>query len=327
MRFTTEVTIAPEIPRKWLKDRRSPLVVIVGPTGSGKSDLAVSLAEVLRGEIVNFDSVQLYRGLDVGSAKLQIAERRGIPHHMIDVAEPAIELTAGAYARMARPLLRQIAATGAIPILVGGTGFYLRALLDGLSPAPQRDEALRLRLADLARRRPKILHRYLSYWDGAAAGRIHPNDHQKLIRAIELMRLAGRRASEVQDQPRERLEGFAVYKIGLAPDRCALYERINRRTVAMFERGLVDETEALLRAGVPSSSKALRSLGYRQALQYLRGDLSREAAVAECQLRTRQYAKRQLTWFRADTEVAWLPGFGTDSRVRTAAVEKCRQIV
>ncbi len=221
---------------------------------------------------------------------------------------------------MARPVIQSISAAGRIPILVGGTGFYLRALLDGLSPAPARNEQLRRRLAKMAARRPGSLHRYLSYRDPATGRRIHPNDHQKLIRAIELTHLAGRPASEVQEQPRDRLEGFAVCKIGLNPDREALYARLNQRTVRMFAEGLLEETKALLHSGLSPESKSLQSLGYKQAVQYLRGELTREAAIAECQLRTRQYAKRQLTWFRAEKGVAWLQGFGTEEHVQREAV-------
>ncbi len=273
------------------------LIVIVGPTGSGKSVLALELADRLNGEIVNYDSVQLYRGLDIGSAKVPIHQRRGIPHHLIDVAEPTADLTAGSYARLCRPVLSEIAQRGRVPILVGGTGFYLRALLDGLSPAPPRNPQLRARLAALALRRPLALHRFLRRYDSAAAGRVHFNDHQKLIRAIELCPAGA--------APREPLQGFSIQKFGLAPDRQLLYANINARAEYMFGNGLIEETEALLAAGTSPDAKSLQSLGYRQAVQVLRNQMPLVEAIRQCQTKTRQYAKRQLTWFRSEANVTW----------------------
>jgi tRNA dimethylallyltransferase len=290
---------------------RFPLLVIAGPTGSGKSALALYLASELRGEIVNYDSVQVYRGLDIGSAKTPLSERRGIPHHVIDILAPEQELTAGAYARLARPVLRDIAGRGKLPVLAGGTGFYLRALLDGLSPAPPRDPALRQRLAEIARRRPAALHRFLRRIDAEAARRIHPNDRQKLMRAIELAR--------AERLPRDPLTGFRVLKIGLNPDRKQLYARINRRTQQLFAGGLLEETASLLRSGLPPDAKALQTLGYRQAVQVLTGKMSLAAAIEECQTKTRQYAKRQLTWFRAERDITWLDGFGDDPNLQITA--------
>lgn len=308
-----------------LESTLSPLIAVLGPTGSGKSQLALSVAGELLGEIVNFDSVQVHRGLDIGSAKVPQSERRGVPHHLIDVVTPTEELTAGAYARLARPVLEQIRQRGGFPILVGGTGLYLRALLEGLSPAPQRDERLRVRLAELAARRPAALHRYLAHRDPASAGRIHPNDHQKLIRAIELSHLGGRPASAIQSRPREPLQGFAVLKIGLSPERRDLSNGINARTAHMFRNGLIEETRALLRAGIEPQSKALQSLGYRQAVKVLEGDISLKDAIRECQTKTRQYAKRQLTWFRAEPGVVWLAGFGDDPDIQHGAISEARQ--
>ena len=332
MRFTEEVTIEPDnvpgqVSGKLRETGTWPLIAVVGPTGSGKSELAVTLARRFGGEIVNFDSVQLYKGLDIGAAKLPAAQRAGVPHHLIDVADAGTELTAGAYAQMARPVLRQIADRDAIPILVGGTGLYLRALLDGLSPGPQRDEPLRQRLRFLSQRRPAALSRYLQYWDPASAGRIHPQDHQKLIRAIEMIRLTGRRASELQDVPRDRLTGFAVCKLGLEPDRAALYAGLNARAASMFGRGLLEETSQLLEAGIPPEAKALQSIGYRQAVAVLQGRISLEMAIAESQARTRQYAKRQLTWFHAESGVTWLAGFGAAGGVVAEAVLECQRFL
>lgn len=298
----------------------SPLLVILGPTGSGKSSLGLSLAERLGGEIVSCDSVQVYRGLGIGSAKIPMEGRRGIRHHLIDIADPQEDVTAGAYSRLARQAICEIRGRDRLPIVVGGTGFYLRALLEGLSPAPQRDEDLRGRLQRIVLRRPGCLHRILQKHDPEAAARIHPNDHQKLIRAVELTMLGRQPATATQKAPRDALQGFRVLKIGLRPEKNALREQISARSAAMFEFGLVDETKALLARGVPSGGKALQSLGYRQALQVLAGTAGVAEAIAECQTRTRQYAKRQMTWFRRETGVHWLEGFGGQAAVESAAI-------
>ncbi len=285
------------------------------------------LAEELHGEIVNFDSVQVCRGLDIGSAKLPQPARRGIPHHLIDCVEPDKGLTAGAYARMTRPILEEISYRGLIPVLVGGTGFYLRALLNGLSPAPAANHKLRDRLAAIARRRPAALHRYLALRDPVSAQRIHSNDHQKLIRAIELGLLSDRTASETQSLPREMLRGFVSLKIGLSPDRASLYSHLNSRAAQMFRTGLLEETEALLKSGACRESKAMQSLGYLQAVKVLRNELSVDEAIAECQTKTRQYAKRQMTWFRREPGVFWLSGFGHEPEIQSAALLRAREFL
>ncbi len=290
----------------------TPLVAIVGPTGSGKSELAILLASACGGEIVNYDSVQLYRGLDIGSAKTPLAERRSIPHHLLDVADPREDFTAGDFASLARETLAQLAVRRRLPVLVGGTGFYLRSLLLGLSPAPRRNPDLRERLAAIEARRPAVLHRFLSQRDPEASQRIHPNDHQKLIRAVELIAVAGRPA-------RNGLIGYSALKIGLCPDRKDLHSRLNERSRLMFEHGLLEETRALLDSGVPPEAKALLSLGYRQAVKVLAGSLNLEEAFQACQIRTRQYAKRQMTWFRAEPDVHWLYGFGSDRTIQDQA--------
>jgi tRNA dimethylallyltransferase len=300
---------------------KRPLVAIVGPTGSGKSDLALTIAEAFCGEIVNFDSIQVYRRLDIGSAKPSPEAQRRVPHHLLNILDVTEELTAGAFARRARKLLPEVSGRGHLPVLVGGTGFYLRALLDGLSPAPHRDETLRARLSAAA---PAALHRFLQRRDPLSASRIHPNDSQKLIRAIELTILAGRPASETQALARQGLEGYSVIKVGLAPKRAALRSRLDQRCVHMFECGLLEETGALLAEGVPADTKSLQSLGYKQAVAYLSGGMSLQAAIEECQIKTRQYAKRQMTWFRAEKDVHWLPGFGGDETTKQCALEYVR---
>jgi tRNA dimethylallyltransferase len=305
----------------------SPLLVVLGPTGAGKGELAILLAEAFGGEIVNCDSIQVYRGLEIGASKIPLAARHGIPHHLISTIGPREELTAGAYARLARHVIGDITQRGRIPIVAGGTGFYLRALLAGLAPAPERNEDLRKRLSRIAARRPASLHYLLRKYDPEAARRIHPHDLQKLIRALEMMRLAGRPASATQSQPRQALQGYTVLKFGLAPERSLLYIRLNERAERMFREGLLEETHALLVSGIPTDAKPLRALGYKQAVRVLRGQMPLADAIRECQIKTRQYAKRQFTWFRTEPEVRWLPGFGTECEIRRHSLREAESFL
>jgi tRNA dimethylallyltransferase len=305
----------------------SPIIAVLGPTGAGKSDLGLVLAEASGGEIINCDSVQLYSGLTIGSAKLPVSERRGIPHHLLDAIGPGEELTAGAYARLARLVIAEIGGRGQVPVVVGGTGFYFRALFTGLSPAPERNADLRSRLEAVRKRRPEALHRFIQRFDPEAARRIHPNDHQKLIRAIELIQLAQQPATQTQSTPREAWTEARVLKLGLNPPRAELYARLNRRSVWMFEHGLLEETQALLDSGVSSDAKPLQSLGYRQAVQVLKGCYTIAEAIEECQTKTRQYAKRQMTWFRSEPDMQWLSGFGSEPEIQRTALELCRTLL
>jgi len=296
------------------------LPIVLGPTGSGKSELAIKIAQALGGEIVNCDSLQLYRGFNIGTAKVPADLRQGIPHHLIDILDPAELFTAGQYARMAREALAQIARRGRAPVVVGGTGFYLRALLEGLFAGPSRDESIRTRFQDRERKRPGSLHRILSRLDPAAGARIHPNDTNKTVRALEVRLLEGKPITVLFEKGRNPLSGFHPVKLGLDPPRNELYERINARAVAMFQRGLVDEVRQLLAAGVPMTAKPFESLGYKQALQVVQGLLTEQQALESTQLETRRYAKRQLTWFRREAEVHWLHGFGDDVRMQDEAL-------
>jgi tRNA dimethylallyltransferase len=284
----------------------APLIVIAGPTGSGKSDLAVALAETFHGEIVNCDSLQLYRYLDIGTAKPPESQRRGIPHHLFDVLNPDQVFTAGDYSRLARATVKEIAARGKLPILTGGTGFYLRALLDGLFRGPARDADLRTRLL----RRPQSLHKLLRRFDPAAAARIHSNDTQKLIRALEVCLLARKPITSLHAEGSEALEGFRTLKIGLDPPRAELVECLNQRCIKMFEAGLAKEVGTILALGYPATSKAFESIGYREAILCMKGELTPEEAVASTQIATRQYAKRQRTWFQREPGIVWLRAFG-----------------
>ena len=306
----------------WYGVADSPLVVIAGPTGSGKSDLALRVAEKVGGEIVNCDSIQLYRCFDIGAAKMRVSERREIAHHLIDVLEPGAVCTAGDYSRMAREVLRDIAGRGRLPVVAGGTGFYLRALLEGLFAGPARDEALRERLKRRETRRSGSLHRILSRLDRVAADRIHPRDVNKTIRALEVCLLARRSLTELFTGGRDRLEGFRALKLGLNPPREALYERINRRAERMFTAGLIEEVRRILAAGVPPTVKPFESVGYREALEHIEGRLTVEEAIIATAQSTRNYAKRQWTWFRRDPDIEWLCGFGDDPAIIECAFER-----
>ncbi len=309
----------------------APLLSIVGPTASGKSALALYLAEELDGEIVNCDSLQLYRHFDVGTAKLAPVERRAVPHHLIDILEPNEVSTAGEYARRARTVLEQIRARGHLPILVGGAGFYLHALLEGLFPSPVRDEHLRRRLRLVARtRKTGYLHRLLRRLDPESAARIHAHDTPKLIRAIEVCLQARRpmsalwREAQRETQGQGRLEGFRTLKLGLNPPRRLLYQRIDQRAERMFtgqgDAGIVAEVRALLGGGVPATVKPFESVGYREALAVVESRMAVEEAIQRTQLRTRHYAKRQITWFRRERDVHWLATFGDDPATQHAAL-------
>ncbi|MCL5744259.1 MAG: tRNA (adenosine(37)-N6)-dimethylallyltransferase MiaA [Acidobacteria bacterium] len=296
------------------------MIAIVGPTGTGKSDLALRVAEAFRGEIVNCDSLQLYRYFDIGTAKLAVPERRGIPHHLLDVLDPDEIFSAGDYARHARRILGEIASRGALPVVVGGTGFYLRALVDGLFAGPERDEGLRERLVERERRRPGSLYRLLGRFDPGSLVRIHARDVHKTIRALEVSLAARRPMSQMFRAGREPLEGFRVLKVGLDPPRDALYQRLDARCRDMFEHGLVEEVQSILARGFPASAKPFESHGYRQALQLLRGELSPEQAIQSAQRNTRRYAKRQWTWFRKEPGLAWCGGFGAEQATQNAAL-------
>jgi len=296
------------------------LVVLLGPTASGKTSLSLFLAEQLGGEVVSCDSVAVYRELEIGTAKPTPDERRRVLHHLIDFAAPTEQVTAGDYARLARRAIQEIHARGRLPVVVGGTGLYLRALLEGLFAGPPRSEELRSRLRERAAERgADYLHKLLKRLDPVAAGTIHANDVAKVIRALEVSLSARRPMTEMWRQGSDPLRGFNILRIGLNPDRGALYERINRRAREMFSSGLVEETRELERRY--GAIRALGSLGYKQAAQYLAGETSLEAAITAAQQGHRNYAKRQMTWFRREPDVHWLQGFGSDPEVQQQCLE------
>jgi tRNA dimethylallyltransferase len=298
-----------------------PLVAIVGPTASGKSALGVKLAEQFGGEVVACDSTQLYRGFDIGTAKPSAAERRAIPHHLIDVLGPKDDATAGGYRQLALQTLRDLRDRKRLPIFTVGTGLYLRALLEGLADVPQRSEELRERLrSSIEEHPPGHLHRMLKRLDSEAAKKIAPRDGQKLIRAIEVCLLARKPISKVHTSGRVPLEGWRVLKVGLVPTREKLNERIHARTESMLGRGWMREVQALLESGLSEDSKPFDFIGYRELRAALRGEIALEKAREGIQQATRRYAKRQLTWFRKEPGVHWFSGFGDDAAVQAAVL-------
>jgi len=308
-----------------LPDREPLLVVVLGPTASGKTALSLAIARRFPSEIVNCDSVAMYREFEIGTAKPSAAERAEVPHHLVDCVDPLADVSAGEYARLGRQVLGEIEKRGRLPIVSGGTGLYLRALVEGLFPGPQRSEELRDRLRGRAEKSGvDHLHRILRRLDASAARRIHPHDVPKVIRAIEVC-LASRppfrrTMTELWQQGREPLRGFRILRLGLNPEREALYARINQRAAKMFDHGrpdggLIAETERLLKQ-YGDQTRPLASLGYKQAVQFLRGELDRESALAAAQQAHRNYAKLQITWFRREPDVHWLAGFGGDPAIQ-----------
>ena len=303
---------------------RRPLLVILGPTGSGKTDLALCAAQVFDGELVNCDSLQIYRYLDIGTARTPPAQRRGIPHHLFEFLDPDRVYNAGDYARDARAALAEISGRGKLPVIVGGTGFYLRALLDGLFPGPGPDHDLRRRLAAREQTRPGFLHRLLRRLDTPTAARIHANDRPKLIRAIEVCLLRRSPMSRQFQEGRTGLTGYRLLKIGLAPPRPELRARLDRRLQDMFSGGLIEEVRRILARGFSRNAKSLQSLGYKEALAVIEGRMTADQALAAAQLATRQYAKRQMTWFRREAGVHWLESFGDDPAVQANTLAMTR---
>jgi tRNA dimethylallyltransferase len=295
-----------------------PLIAIVGPTASGKSDLAISIAETFNGEIVNYDSVQVFRYLDIGTAKPALEERRRVPHHMIDIREPTDAFSAGDYQREARAVLSAIRDRGRVPVLVGGTGLYLRALVDGLFQGPSRSAYWRERLEAIAVEKGReYLHRLLMRLDPAAGQRIAARDKPKIIRALEVRLETGTPlTAHLQDQPRQPLAGYFVHMIGLDPPRAECYRRIDERVHRMFDAGLVDEVRQLLARGIPRDARPLGAIGYRHVLANLDTCNSWDDTIRIIQRDTRRYAKRQMTWFRKLRNVNWFGGLGTNEGIK-----------
>jgi tRNA dimethylallyltransferase len=318
------VTTSGSDPRSLAFDRTSPpdapLLVVLGPTATGKSELAEHLALRLEGEIVGVDSMQVYRGLNAGTFKPSLEARRRVPHHLIDVADPRRDFNLGDFVRAADAAVGSIRGRGRLPILAGGTGMYLRGFLRGLDPAPPRDPRLRAALEALGTRRgERHLHRILAAHDPAAASRIGIADRMRLVRALERVLRSGRAEGRDAWSGPER---HASVKVGLRPASAALGRRIDARVEAMFAAGIVAETAALLAAGVPPEGSALKALGYRAAVAHLRGRLDLATAMAETKRQTRQFARRQMTWFRSEPEVRWFAPEEGDAAPLRLEVEK-----
>jgi tRNA dimethylallyltransferase len=298
------------------------LVVVLGPTGSGKSALGIRLAHQLDGEVLVCDSTQIYRGFDIGTAKVLAAEQEGVPHHLVDLAGAQEIFTAGEYRRAALDVLADLRRRGKLPILTAGTGLYLRALLEGLADAPTRSQALRERLAQRqATKPPGYLHRVLARLDRGSAQRIAPADTPKLIRAIEVCLLTGKTLTQIHEDGRDKLEGFEVVKIGLSPARADLYARLDARVTAMLDAGWLDEITRHRQQGILADAKPFQFIGYSQLRAHQDGRATLPDAAKEIQQATRRYAKRQVTWFRRENEVHWLNGFGDDPKIVAQALQ------
>jgi tRNA dimethylallyltransferase len=297
------------------------LVAILGPTASGKSALGIALAQRHRGEVVSCDSTAVYRGFDIGTDKVAEQERGGIAHHLIDVADPAEEYSAARYATDAAAAIRDITARGGLPILVGGTGFYYRALVRGLFPGPGRDADVRARLSGIAARRgPERLHRMLARIDPASAARIQPRDAKRLVRALEVYLITGRPLTDHFADTRSPLDGYDVVGVVLYPPAAVVAERIARRVDAQFARGIVGEVQALLESGIPESALPFTGLVYRQVLEHLHGVRGEAETRALIVRENRRYARRQLIWFRKEPNLRWIHRLG-DEPAALAAVE------
>jgi tRNA dimethylallyltransferase len=285
-----------------------PGIVILGPTASGKSKLGIELALRFRGEIVSCDALQIYRYMDIGTAKVSPVEKEMVRHHMLDLRDPGEDFSAGDYQRLAREVLNEIRSRGNMPFVAGGTGFYLKALIEGLFEGPARSEELRSRMRKIiGRRGARTLHRALRRVDPESANRIPEADSERIIRAYEVRLVSGKPISWWQEQPRDVLTGYRWLKLGIDVPRQLLYQRINRRVEEMFESGLVEETRTLLNS-YPRFSQAFKAIGYRQISEYFYGKLSLLHAIEATQMESRRYAKRQLTWFRSDPDILWLDG-------------------
>jgi tRNA dimethylallyltransferase len=302
---------------------QTPVIAIVGPTASGKSTLGIEVALRLDGEIVNCDSVQVYQDIQVATAKVPLEERKGVAHHLIDFVPPSINYTAVEWAREAAKKIEEIETRGHIPLLVGGTGFYLRALRRPFFISPQTDEALRRRLNDIREKHgAEHLHRILERLDRRAAAQLFPRDWPRVQRAIEVCLQTGKSILDQQhDRPAAHESARRLRIIALNPPRQELYARINERTEAHFKAGLVDEVRELLSRGVPPNSNALGAHGYRRVVEYLEGKRDLESAVEQTKLDVRHYAKRQLTWFRHEAGVEWFAGFGEEKRILDSVLE------
>lgn len=298
-------------------EKRPPLVVICGPTASGKTTLALELAENFGMEVVSADSRQVYLGMDIGTAKATLEERSRVPHHLIDVVAPAEDFTTADFARLGGEAIREICARGRLPVLVGGTGLYIRTLTEGLVDAPAGSSELRRELLEKESSEGEgTLHRLLQAADPEMASRLAPRDQVRIVRALEVFEVTGTRLSELQEAHGFTEKPFRLLKIGLAPEREELYRRIDLRVEKMMADGLLDEVKSLLDRGFSPSLKALQTIGYRESILHLRGELDLAETVSRIQRDSRRYAKRQFTWFRKDTSIIWVDSLRESARIQ-----------
>jgi tRNA dimethylallyltransferase len=298
------------------------LIAILGPTATGKSTLGLSVAGRFNGEIINCDSTAVFRGFDIGTDKVPVAEQHGIPHHLVDIADPTEEYTAAQYARDAASAIREICARGRLPIVVGGTGFYFRALTRGLFPGPGKNAALRARLERMAERRDvTFLHRLLRRVDPESATRIQSRDLKRIVRALEVFYLTGRPLTAHFADTVSPIPDVDVLAIGVRLPAASIAERVARRVDAQFECGLLNEIRTLLGRGIPESARPFGGLVYRQALQHLHGVRDEVATRALITQENRRYARRQLIWFRKEPNLVWFDGPG-ESSTTSAAVTR-----
>jgi tRNA dimethylallyltransferase len=296
-----------------------PGIAVVGPTASGKTSLGLALATRFKGEIVSCDALQVYRGMDIGTAKPTALQRGLARHHMLDLREPDEDYSAGDYQRDARAALEHISRAGHVPFVIGGTGFYLRALIDGFFEGPSRSENIRKRLRKIiAGGKTPLLHKALCRVDPESAGRIEKEDAARLIRAYEVYLITGKPMSWWHQQPRNALQGYRWLKLGISLPRALLYQKINKRVEDMFSAGFVDEVRELI-AKYPRHCHAFKAIGYRQIADYLDGRITLAQAVENTQQESRRYAKRQLTWFRSDSDIIWLDGSGSEEQLQNQA--------
>jgi tRNA dimethylallyltransferase len=305
-------------------DSTRSLIAILGPTATGKSALGIALAERFNGEIINCDSTAVYRGFDIGTDKVPMAERRGIPHHLIDIADPTDEYTAAQFARDAAAAVADIHARGKLPVLVGGTGFYYRALTQGLFPGPGKDAELRARLEAIAGRRGvEWLHRMLRRIDPSSAARIQARDLKRLVRALEVYFLTGRPMTAHFEETASPLPpGVVIGAVALRMPAPWLAERLAKRVDQQFEGGLIDEIRGLLASGVPPEARPFGGLVYRQAMEYLKGVRDEAATRALIAQENRKYARRQLIWFRKEPNLVWFDGPGTNAEVQDSVIRE-----
>ena len=301
----------------------NPVIAIVGPTASGKSTLGIEVALKLNGEIINCDSVQVYKEIQIATAKVPLEERKGVPHHLIDFVSPDVNYTAGEWAREAAQKIEEIESRGRVPLLVGGTGFYLRALRQPLFKSPPTDESLRSRhTRSREKHGPEHLHRLLNRIDPNAARQLYPRDWPRVQRALEVYLQTGKSIVDQQPERPEPHESSRRLRIlALNPPRAELYQRINERTEAHFRAGLVDEVRHLLARGFSPASNALGAHGYRRVVEYLQGLRDLDSAVEQTKLDVRHYAKRQWTWFRHEAGVEWFDGFGEENGILRSVLE------